>query len=73
MVGDGYRLIASPNAPSFEGTSLNFRYLGKEVPPGEEIYLSLYHWDGEVWQKLPTALNLEFNEASAATAGAASR
>jgi hypothetical protein len=69
VVGSGYRLIASPDAPSFAGASLNFRYLGKEVPPGEEIFLSLYFWDGQEWHKLPTSLNLEYNEASAAVVG----
>ncbi|MFQ5615685.1 MAG: LamG domain-containing protein, partial [Anaerolineales bacterium] len=69
VVGSGYRLIASPNAPGFDGTSLNFRYLGKEVPPGEEAFLSLYHWDGANWQKLPTSLNPDYNEASAAVVG----
>jgi hypothetical protein len=28
--------------------------------------LKLYHWDGTQWHPLPTELNLEFNEASAA-------
>lgn len=51
MVGDGYRLMASPGAPSFAGTSLNFRYLGREAPPGEESFLSVYYWDGVVWEK----------------------
>jgi hypothetical protein len=69
LVGDGYWLMASPNAPDFAGTSLNFRYLGKEVPPGEERFLSLYYWDGGGWEKLPTRLNPEYNEASAPTQG----
>ncbi|MEM7032798.1 MAG: FG-GAP-like repeat-containing protein [Chloroflexota bacterium] len=66
VVGAGYRLVSSSNAPDLSGASLNFQYLGKEVPAGEEAFLTLHHWDGNRWQPLPTTLNLAFNEASAA-------
>ena len=68
-IGSGYYLLASPNAPSFDGTSLNFRYLGRDVPPGEEAFISLYYWDGQTWHKLETERNPDFNEASALVQG----
>ena len=69
VVGDGYRLTASPDAPDFTGTSISFRYQGKEVPPGEEPFLTIHYYEGGQWQRLPTALNPVYNEASAASRG----
>ncbi|MBU0490223.1 MAG: DUF11 domain-containing protein [Chloroflexi bacterium] len=70
VVGQAYRLIASPNAPNLAGTSLVFSYLGSEVPPGEETWLRVYFWDGVSWRQLPTRLDTYHNMASAATQGA---
>ena len=69
VVGQAYRLSASPEAPDLTGTSISFMYLGSEVPPGEESYLKLYYWDGASWQQLPTELDLYHNNASARIVG----
>jgi subtilisin-like proprotein convertase family protein len=70
VVGQAYRLSASPNAPDLSGTSISFGYLGNEVPPGEEEWLKVYFWDGDVWQPLSTRLDTYHNVASAPTQGA---
>jgi hypothetical protein len=72
VVGDGYRVLKSNNAPELENTSILFRYRGQDVPAGEERFLSLYFWNepGQQWQKLPTILNSAVNEASAQAPGA---
>jgi hypothetical protein len=51
VVGQGYRLSASANAPDLGGTSISFSYLGSEVPSGEEDWLRLHFWDGVSWQQ----------------------
>jgi hypothetical protein len=70
VVGQAYRLSASPNAPDLSGTSISFGYLGGEVPPGEEEWLKVYFWDGDVWRPLSTWLDTYHNVASAPTQGA---
>ena len=70
LVGQGYRLLASAGAPSLLGTSISFYYAGRDVPPGEEAFLSVYFWNGARWQKLPTTLNTDYNVAVAPTQGA---
>jgi hypothetical protein len=70
VVGQAYRLSASPNAPDLSGTSISFGYLGSEVPPGEEGWLKVYFWDGDVWQPLSTRLDTYHNVASAPIQGA---
>jgi hypothetical protein len=39
------------------------------VPPGEERWLKLYHYDGASWQILPTTLDMDHNLAAAAVQG----
>jgi hypothetical protein len=70
VVGRTYRLSASPNAPDLSGTSISFGYLGSEVPPGEEGWLKVYFWDGDVWHPLSTRLDTYHNVASAPIQGA---
>jgi uncharacterized repeat protein (TIGR01451 family) len=70
VVGQAYRLSASPNAPDLSGTSISFGYLGSEVPPGEEGWLKVYFWDGDVWHPLSTWLDTYHNVASAPVQGA---
>jgi hypothetical protein len=54
VVGRGYRLSASANAPRLDGASISFNYLVGEVPPGERKWLTVYFWDGATWHPLPT-------------------
>lgn len=65
LVGQGYRLTRSAGAPPFARSAISFRYLGRDVPPGEENFLSIYHYDGSVWQRLETRLDTEQNLAVA--------
>jgi hypothetical protein len=79
LVGQAYQLSASPAAPSLAGTSLNFRYLGGAVPPGEEAGIHIYFWDSDpaacrprsapCWRQLPTYLDTYHNEAAAQVQG----
>jgi hypothetical protein len=45
--------------------SISFRYLERQVPPGEESWLSIYYWDGQSWEKLETQLDTDVNLAAA--------
>jgi hypothetical protein len=65
LVGQAYRLMRSTNAPSLVGTSISFYYAGRDVPPGEENFLSVRFWTGSAWQKLPTTVDTEHNIAVA--------
>jgi len=56
VVGQAYRLTASPTAPDLRQTSISFSYLGSDVPPGEEPWLRVYFWDGVTWKPLTTDL-----------------
>jgi hypothetical protein len=65
LVGQAYRLVASPNAPNLTGASIAFTYMGNEVMLSDELWLRMYYWDGATWQQLPTELDLYHNTASA--------
>lgn len=69
IIGQGYWLRASANAPDLQQASLNIGYLGQEVVPGEETGITMYFWDGTSWTMLDTTLNTNRNEASARVAG----
>jgi hypothetical protein len=66
-VGQAYRLITSENAPELISTTLNFKYLENQVPPGDEPWLRLYRWDEAQaqWEQLPTRLDTDRNYAFA--------
>ena len=68
LVGQAYRLTAS-SGTSLAGSSLSFSYLGRDVPPGEERWLTIYFWNGSAWQSLATARDTANNQAIAATQG----
>jgi hypothetical protein len=70
-VGYGYRLIASANAPSLVGTSLNMSYLESDVVAGTEGGIGMYYLPagGTQWQRLATRLDPQVNEISAKTLG----
>ncbi|MEM7533395.1 MAG: VCBS repeat-containing protein [Chloroflexota bacterium] len=61
VIGKGYYLSASANAPDLDGASLRFRYLVDEVPAGEEAFLRVYRYDdtSNTWNRLPTALTTD--------------
>jgi hypothetical protein len=62
-VGHAYRLETTPNI-TLTKTSLSIGYLGTEVPPGEEAFLRIYHWD-DTWRPLTTTIATDSNNAVA--------
>lgn len=72
LVGQAFRItISAPDSgavPSLNSMSVAFRYLGTDVPPGEEPWLRLYRWDEASvrWVQLSTRLDTYHNMASAA-------
>ncbi|MFQ5613193.1 MAG: choice-of-anchor Q domain-containing protein [Anaerolineae bacterium] len=73
LVGQAYRLLASNNAPDLQKTSISFRYLGREVPPGQEQWLKVYYLNegqpGAGWRLLTTTVSLTYNVASTLAQG----
>jgi hypothetical protein len=69
VIGQAYRLSASAQAPDLAGASINFSYMGDDVPVGGEPWLRLYYWDGLTWQQLPTTLDVYYNNVSAPVQG----
>ncbi|MBK6433582.1 hypothetical protein [Candidatus Amarolinea dominans] len=67
LVGHAHRLATTDNV-ALTKTSLSIGYLGSEVPPGEEPFLRIHHWNEktEAWQQLPTTLVMASNNAVAA-------
>jgi hypothetical protein len=70
-VGQGYRLIASPGAPSLEHVGINMAYAESAVPLGTERGLAIYFQPagGGAWQRLPTQVNVDRNEAASQLKG----
>jgi hypothetical protein len=74
QVGAGYGLSASPGVTLPVG-SISLQYLSNSVPTTcadpslQAACLSLYFFNGAVWQQLPTTVNVEFNEAVAPSQG----
>jgi hypothetical protein len=69
LIGQAYRISATPNAPALEETSFSIGYLGSDVPDGEENWLRMYYWEGTGWRKLQTRLDTYQNMAAAPTQG----
>jgi hypothetical protein len=70
LVGQGYRLLASPRAPSLEGVALNISYLEDDLAPGTEGGIGLYYWNNTSWTLIPsTTLDQERNEISSQAVG----
>jgi hypothetical protein len=72
LVGEAYRLVAVPANLDLSEAFINFGYLGRDVPPGQESALSIYYRDeanGE-WLPLPTRVDPVQNQASARALGA---
>lgn len=74
VIGNAYYLTASANAPSLDGTSISFQYLGKDIPESEEQWAKIYYLppNANSWQPLPTHLDTYHNFASAAVQGSGS-
>jgi hypothetical protein len=70
VVGQGYRLSSSANAPDLRGASINIGYLGRDVSSDDEPGIKVYYWNGVVWTPLSTSLDAYHNEASAPIQGA---
>ncbi len=71
VVGQAYRLLPVPASLDLRDAFINFNYLGKDVPPGQENALGIYHRDeasGE-WLPLPTRVDPVQNQASARARG----
>ena len=62
-VGQAYRFVATEPLPR----TIGFNYLQREVPPGYEHTLQLYHSpdEGKTWNRLPTELDVAENLATA--------
>jgi hypothetical protein len=67
VIGAGYRFTTSHTVPNLSNVSLQFNYLGSEVPAGEETGLKVYFMrnGSTIWQALPTRLDNYHNQASA--------
>ncbi len=69
-VGQAYHLLASENAPSLDGVSVSFAYLGSDVSLDDEANLIIYFSaDGTTWEPLETFINDEENMATARSRG----
>ena len=69
VVGKGYWLSRSADAPALVGPSISMSYAQNEVPPGEEPFLQVYFWNGTTWTELPTTLATDVNTAVAPAQG----
>ena len=70
IVGQTYHLFTSAGAPSLTGSSIAFGYLGRDVPPLEEQWLTIYYSQtGNSWTALPTSRDISHNIATAPTQG----
>lgn len=72
VVGKGYRLLKSTNAPSLVGTALAFSYDLGDVSPGEEAFLQVYQYDANLnnWIPLTTTVSTQGKFALATVPGA---
>ena len=70
LVGQAYHVSTSPGV-NLDDTFISFAYLGGEVPPGEEPWLSVYHFspDEDAWHPLTTTVAVANNTASARLKG----
>jgi hypothetical protein len=82
LVGQGYWLLATPNAPNLQGATISFYYLGDSVPAGEERFLRIYYREEKqaalcpfasqqlpCWRPLETTLDTFYNFAAAELQG----
>lgn len=71
VVGEAYRLVAVPATLDLSDAFINFGYLGRDVPEGQEGGLGIYYRDQATgaWQPLPTRVDPGQNQASARARG----
>ncbi len=67
VIGKGYYLSGSQNAPPLANThtSLRFGYAENAVPPLEEPFITVYFYNGQDWLPLETYVDQEQNSAVA--------
>jgi hypothetical protein len=66
VVGPAYRLSA-PSGVDVSGASIAFNYLGRDIPPGEERWVTVYYLPehSSTWQPLQTTRAITTNSAMA--------
>jgi len=71
VVGEAFRVTASPNAPDLHQVSITFNYLGADVPAGEERFLRVYFWNepDRRWLPLESKPDTDYNIISAPAQG----
>src|SRR5262249_16677215 len=73
LVGQAYRLSASAGAPDLSSASINFSYLGRDLPPprNNPHWPKIYYLppSGGTWQALSTEVDVTTNNAVAGTRG----
>ncbi|MEM7028547.1 MAG: FG-GAP-like repeat-containing protein [Chloroflexota bacterium] len=73
VVGQAYRLIVSDSAPDLDKASISFSYLPRDVPFGEDQWLTVYYLDQQeenpTWQRIETDVNVDFSQATALAQG----
>lgn len=69
IVGQAYRITASPSAPNLTNASISFNYIGRDVEDDKEHLLKVYFWSGIQWEELPTIVDDYHNTATASARG----
>ncbi|MBV7336229.1 hypothetical protein KFU94_49955 [Chloroflexi bacterium TSY] len=69
IVGQAYRITASPDAPDLNGLSISMNYIGRNVEDNNEQRLHVYYWDGSTWTELTTKVDDDHNIAFATVPG----
>jgi hypothetical protein len=72
VIGEGYRLVASPAVTRVLTGSISFQYHSADVllEGADEEELTIHFWDDGIWQALPTVRAPYYNLASAPGQGA---
>jgi hypothetical protein len=70
VIGQGYSLLATPSTPLITGT-VSIQYLSNDVlvAGGNEGGLTIYFYDGNQWNALPTTRDAYFNLVTAPSQG----
>lgn len=69
IVGQAYRVTASPGAPNLTNASISFNYIGRDIEDDKEQLLKVYFWSGQQWEELPTDVDDYHNTATASARG----
>ena len=74
-IGDGYWFYATDGSPALKDISISFSYLGRDVLPTLERFLTIYYKDindvdrDDSWQMLTTTVGITYNSATASMQG----